>query len=101
MIVGVLGAVLVSIGAVPAALAPSPPPRPSLAVAPAEESIRVPEPDAAGPSMTEEAEDVGAEPDVTVDSSAGSDASDPERDLAYPLSGKAPGESQEPEGERE
>ena len=39
MIVGVLGAVLISIGAVPASVAPSPPARPTLSVAPAEEFI--------------------------------------------------------------
>ena len=101
MIVGVLGAVLVSIGAVPAAVAPSPPPRPSLAVAPAEESIPVPEPTDAQPSTPEVAEHTRVALDATAPPSEGSDASDPERDLAYPMSGAAPGESQEPEGERE
>ncbi len=101
MIVGVLGAVLVSIGAVPAAVSPSPPPRPSLAVASTEESIPDSEPTDAQPSTQEATEDAPVELDATVTSVEGSDASDSELELAYPVSGEVPGESHEPEGQRE
>lgn len=96
MIVGVLGAVLVSIGAVPAAVAPSPPARPSLAVAPVEESIPAPVEDPTPAPV----DDVDSEPaDAAV--ADPSEETAIERDLAYPVSGEAPVIDDEPEPERE
>lgn len=100
MIVGVLGVVLVSIGAVPAAVAPSPPARPSLAVAPPEESIPT-------PTVAEPSEDAAA-----VDVTLSSDSAEPdvERELAYPVSSPDVAdepsvamtpEDDDPEGERD
>ena len=97
-IVGVLGVVLVSIGAVPAAVAPSPPARPALAVAPSEESI---------PTMAAPSEDAAA---VDVTLSSGSAELDVERAPAYPVpapdaaaepSAAMTAEGDDPEGERD
>ena len=56
MIVGVLGGVLVSMGAIPSAVAPSPPARPSLAVAPVVESIPVEQAPLGAPESAPESE---------------------------------------------
>lgn len=53
LVLGVLGALLISVGAVPTALVPTPPARPSLAVAPVEESIPEPTPEPTPESVPE------------------------------------------------
>lgn len=81
VIVGVLAAVLVSIGAIPAAVAPSPPARPTLSVAPAEEIIPVP----VAEPMPVAVEPTPPAAEALIDAAAHMDEANAlERELAYP-----------------